>query len=157
MFRMADLLTKRNGKVFISCLHTKGKKWDFYRLFSWYLLDGTMCGLYPRGENGLTKNANSFDVISCIDRTEDYRLSAVKASEGWQHRKVGFGLGYFDFSKKVIYFTLVDPFILHHLLSQIFDAWMSFYGDDPYDKSYNPEKRESLSFISLYMILLQKK
>lgn len=157
IFHLTELLSKERGRVFISCLHTNDKPMDIYRKFCWYILDATMCGLYPHGKDGLTKNANSYNVISHVDRTEDYRLSAIKASEGWQLGNFGLGLGFLDFSKAVLYFFVVDPFLFHHLLSQIFDAWMSFYGKEPYDRAYNPEKRQALSYVHLYMILLEKK
>jgi cyclopropane fatty-acyl-phospholipid synthase-like methyltransferase len=157
IFHLSELLSKEKGRVFISCLHTNDKPMDIYRKFCWYILDSTMCGLYPHGKDGLTKNASSYTVISHVDRTEDYRLSAVKTSEGWQRAKFRFGLRFLDFSKTALYFFAVDPFLFHHLLSQIFNAWMSFYGRDAYDRSYDPEKRQALSYVNLYMILLEKK
>ena len=69
------------GRVFISCLH-QVKKLDLKRMVALWSLDRTMCGFYPIGKDGLTKNAVTwFDVENVWDVTEDYRITSVLESD----------------------------------------------------------------------------
>ncbi len=109
-------------------------------------------GSYPRTDRGLLQHAERyFDVVSVLDRTEDYRLTAVLDPEHFQAPKFQWTL---KKALKTAHLALVDPFHLHKWLDLKFDAWMNFYGKDPYDPTYNPEKRRETSAMLLYWHVL---
>lgn len=159
MFKLANQLLdsqSRVGRVFLSCLHQEEKPLDFHRYISKFLMDRTMCGFYPIGDQGLSKNAVSyFNEIKRFDETENYRITAVVEPEHFQtNHNVRMNLKRFLLGLK---WLVVDPYFVHRLLGIVADHWMSFFGEDPYAKEYNPEKRSKLTYVRLWMILFEKK
>ncbi|MFO7567866.1 MAG: class I SAM-dependent methyltransferase [Enhygromyxa sp.] len=102
-------------------LNPKGIDW-----LHGYLIERHYSGLYPRGDEGLVKNARPwFEEISRRDATEDYRLASEldpvhfgSFSIRWTTRRVVF----------VPLLFLLDPFALHKWLYHGLGSWMWQFG-----------------------------
>lgn len=159
MFKMASNLLDSSssvGRVFLSCLHQVDRPLDFHRLVSKYLMDRTMSGYYPIGDNSLSKNALPyFNELERFDETENYRITGVIDPEHFQgNTNIKLNLKRILLGIKWIF---VDPYFFHRLAGIAVDHWMSFFGDKPYAREYDPEKRSKLTYVKLWMILFEKK
>ena len=142
-------------RMLISCLHQVDKRWDLRRVFSCYILNRTMCGFYPVGDEGLTRNGEPYFAELCRhDKTEDYRITGVLEEDSFQNPHI-------QLTKrkmlKGIAWLAQDPYFLHRLVSVATDCWMAFFGDDAYAKEFDPGKRRELSYVRLWMILFEKR
>ena len=142
-----------NGRVFISCLH-QTKPLDFKRMASTYIIDRTMCGFYPCGEDGLTRNAPQFTVHMKEDRTEDYRVTAVVVKDHFQASGFSSIITPDKILKGLVVF-LLNPYFFVNLAHYVFPAWMNFYGDDAFSEKYDPEFRDKTTFVKDFFILLR--
>ena len=142
-------------RVLISCLHQIDKRWDFRRILSCYMLNRTMSGFFPVGDEGLTRYSEPyFTELSRHDKTEEYRITGVLEEDNFLSphfqltgKRVLKGLSWF----------VQDPYFFHRLANLIADSFMALFGDDAYTKEYNPERRRELSYVRLWMILLEKR
>lgn len=144
------------GRVFFSCLHQIRKNWSFLEAASVWSMNRSMSGFYPIGDHGLTENAMPFfKELNRVDRTEDYRLTAVLEKDHFQ------GNSNIFFKPKMIWIGLkaliVDPYFIQRLIGLALDHWMRLYGKDRYEKRYDPEKRLKTSIVRLWMVTLQRK
>lgn len=159
MFRLAHHLINPNshtGRMFFSCLHQTMKKFSLLERICVWFHNRTLSGFYPIGDHGLTQHSsNYFTELKRIDRTEDYRLTAVLENDHFQTNNnvkitlKGVLMG--------IKFFLFDPYFIHQLLALPLDHWMRLYGQDRHEKRYDSEKRAKVSFIRLWMVTLEKK
>ena len=158
MFYLASKLIKEessSGRVFLSCLHQIRTKLTFMELLSVWIMKRTLSGFYPISDHGLTQySIPYFKELRRVDRTEDYRLTAVIEKEHFQRGDcVTWNL---KTLLKGIKWFIIHPYTIHSLLACISDAWMRTYGADRLEKKYDPEKREKVSMIRLWMVTLQK-
>mmetsp|Transcript_73279 Transcript_73279/g.89939 ORF Transcript_73279/g.89939 Transcript_73279/m.89939 type:complete len:167 (+) Transcript_73279:1-501(+) len=161
MFYLAFKMLKedsKSGRVFISCLHQNDRvkrKWPKMVLLYSYFLTRYHSGFYPWGSDGLTKYCGKwFNVLSQVDKTEDYRITAVLDSKQFQAPKIKFTF------RKIINSLLLfiqDPHHLHKWVDIYTDSWMSLYGKDPYSTEYNTELRAKTSYVTLWWITFQLK
>jgi hypothetical protein len=141
--------------MFFSCLHQTNRKFSFLEILSVWLHNRTLSGFYPIGDNGLTQySTDYFKEINRIDRTEDYRLTAVLENDHFQTNNN------FKITLKRILialkFLFIDPYFIHQILALTLDHWMRLYGEDRHEKRYDPEKRSKVSFIRLWMVTLER-
>ena len=95
-----------------------------------------------------------FNVLSLVDKTEDYRLTGVKDRKHFQAVKIRLT------AKKAAYAALLlflDPFVIHRILYYSQDSWMFFYGDNAYSPEYDADYRKSVSRVLLYWVTLERK
>jgi cyclopropane fatty-acyl-phospholipid synthase-like methyltransferase len=162
MFAMAHKLIRpdsRTRRIFISCLHfhqgRSMRKRGFKLLLSVLLLIRYHSGSYPTGSDGLSKYASKyFDEIGRWDRTEDYRLTGVLDNAHFQAPKIHWT------PRKLLlipYLFLLDPHHIHKWIDIKYDAWFNLYGDDAYERAYDPEGRFRKSFVVLWWLLFEDK
>jgi cyclopropane fatty-acyl-phospholipid synthase-like methyltransferase len=153
-FRLLDGASPAR-RVFISCLHQtrKPRTWRFY--WHAYLMDKFYAGHYPFVDEGPLAECRSwFDVVSVADKTEDYRLTGVRDRGHFQAVRIR------PTPRKAAYAALMvflDPYVLHRLVYYANDSWMYFYGEDPYSRDYDAERRKRVSWVLLYWITLEAK
>lgn len=157
MFHLAYSLLKSSskGRVFFSCLHQIKQKFNFRMATSVWLLNRTMSGFYPFGDQGLTQYSTPyFKEVKRIDRTEDYRLTAVLEKDHFQTKK-NFKIN-LKYICKAFAWIVLDPYFIHRLLGILIDHWMYCYGPDWNERRYDPEKRSKVSVVRLWMVTLEK-
>jgi hypothetical protein len=157
MFTLAHKLLDPKSKVkkvFLSCLHQVKKDWNFLETISVWVINRTMSGFYPIGENGLIQYATQhFKEINRVDKTEDYRLTAILEKQHFQTNN-NFVLNWRTIFNGIKWIFL-DPHFVHRLIGLPLDAWMRLYGTDRRERKYDPEKRVRVSIVRLWMITLE--
>ena len=117
-------------------------------------MDKFYSGHYPFIDEGPLKLCLPwFNVLSLVDKTEDYRLTGVKDRKHFQAVKIKLT------AKKAAYAALLlflDPFVIHRILYYSQDSWMFFYGDNAYSPEYDADYRKSVSRVLLYWVTLEK-
>jgi cyclopropane fatty-acyl-phospholipid synthase-like methyltransferase len=158
VFRVAHALLRpesSSGRVFISCLHKVRADFNARRRVAQYLLERTICGFYPFGDDGLTRHAAGyFRELERFDKTEDYRLTGVLEAQHFQQPR-SFRL---NLSRVLtgLWWLLVDPYFLHRLFGLWAKNWMSLWGNDPYVRRYDPEGRSKVTFVREWMLVLER-
>jgi cyclopropane fatty-acyl-phospholipid synthase-like methyltransferase len=141
-------------RIFMSCLHQKKMDWKWIDYLHGYLVDKTYSGYYPFIElspASLSRNFG-FKIVEMLDKTEDYRITAVRDRKHFQAVKINWT------ASKVFFlfcFSLLDPFVLHRMAYFYMDSWMHFYGEDAYSEKYDAEYRKKVSYVSLQWTTLE--
>lgn len=159
MFRLAYHLLKPHSKsqmVLISCLHDMKPSKSFMQYVRGYFFDKYYSGLYPTGDQGLSKYAKNYlEEVNRFDKTEDYRLATVLDPNHFAQYNIRWNV------KKIGYFflyLLLDPCFLHKWVEVKTNGWMHLqFGKNAWEKSYGQKHLKEERCVTLWWILWKKK
>lgn len=159
MFKMANHLLKpdsQSSRVLISCLHDVKPNKSFAEYIRGYFFDKYYSGLYPFGDDGLTKFSHHyFQELSREDKTEDYRIATVLDPDHFAQYRIRWNLRKIWYS---ILLFILDPCYLHKWVEIKWNSWMYLqFGKDAWEMSYAKPHQKEQRCVTLWWILLQKK
>ncbi len=136
LFKMLKGYLKTNGKMFISGLVKNSKRTPAYTdMFYNYILERHYGGYYSYYEDYIKAlEASGLHIISSKDTTKDYFWTSVRCPDHFGYFCINMKQNVAD---KIIYFVkglFTDPFLWHHFIYHISNAWMWQFGG--YKKQY---------------------